>query len=242
MKSDSGQQLEKTVFGNIFTVPNLMSFFRIILIPFILWFYLGLHNVWLTIIFVAVSALTDILDGWVARRFNMVSEFGKLLDPVADKLTQGSLILCLISRYPLIIALLAIFLVRELIMMWTGTLLIKKTDRFSSSKWYGKLNTVIVEGSVMVLLIFVKIPRIAADILIYVCMASVVVSLILYLLYYKKLFDEAKKTAPGTDVADAEESGADFVIPEGVIETSEDGFEASGAGVQAVTAEPGSDN
>ncbi|MBR5060266.1 MAG: CDP-alcohol phosphatidyltransferase family protein [Clostridia bacterium] len=215
MKSDSGQQLEKTVFGSMFTIPNMMSFFRLILIPFILWFYLGLHNVWLTVIFVVISALTDILDGWVARRFNMVSEFGKFIDPVADKFTQGSLILCLIPRYPLVIALLVLFLVREIAMVFTGTLLIKKTDKFSSSKWFGKVNTVIVETVVMVLLVFVKIPKNVADILICVCMFSVVASMILYLIYYKKLFDEAKAnqsepsgTDPGT-AAERQSAGTD---------------------------------
>ena len=214
MKSDSGQQVEKTVFSNIFTVPNMMSFFRLMLIPFILWFYLGLKNVWLTVIFVVISALTDILDGWVARKFKMVSEFGKLIDPVADKFTQGSLILCLIIQYPLVIALLALFLIREILMVWSGTLLIKKTDKFSSAKWYGKANTVILEVAVMVLLVFTRIPKPVGNILICVCMVSVVVSLILYMIYYKKLFDEAKAKANAAGSANAEADAGPEVTAE----------------------------
>ena len=81
--------------GKIWTIPNFMSFFRLLLVPFIVWAYVGLQNTKLAIILLAVSALTDVLDGRIARRFNMVSDLGKALDPVADKLTQVCVVLCL---------------------------------------------------------------------------------------------------------------------------------------------------
>ena len=82
----------------IFTIPNIISMFRLLLIPVFIFSYVILKNDLLTVILLTVSGISDMLDGWIARRFNMVSELGKALDPIADKLTQLSMILCLIFR------------------------------------------------------------------------------------------------------------------------------------------------
>lgn len=89
----------------IFTIPNLLSTFRIVLaFVFLAAFYQsgasGRSNLLTAIIL--LSALTDFLDGKIARKFNMVSELGKILDPIADKITQGVLILCLMKEYSLL--------------------------------------------------------------------------------------------------------------------------------------------
>ena len=93
----------------ILTIPNFISFFRIALIPLFLWLYCAEEKPFAAIAVLAVSGISDIADGIIARRFNMVSDFGKLLDPVADKLTQAALILSLSVRYPEIWALFFIF-------------------------------------------------------------------------------------------------------------------------------------
>ncbi|MBR5005662.1 MAG: CDP-alcohol phosphatidyltransferase family protein [Clostridia bacterium] len=193
MKSPDTQEKKKLRVDKVFTVPNMMSFFRIALIPFIIWAYLGLKSVPVTVILIAVSAVTDILDGWVARKFNQVSEFGIFIDPVADKLTQGALLICLIPRYKLIIALVVVFVIREAIMFFAGLKVKLVTDKLQSAKWYGKVNTVVVEGVIMALIIFTKIPRTVANILIGVCILSVAVSLILYLVGYRKVLADAAK-------------------------------------------------
>ena len=75
--------------GQVFTVPNLLSLFRLILIPFIVVYYFtGPQTV--AIVLIAVSAFTDVIDGRIARRFHMISNLGKILDPLADKLTEGA--------------------------------------------------------------------------------------------------------------------------------------------------------
>ena len=193
MKSPDTQEKKKLRVDKVFTVPNMMSFFRIALIPFIIWAYLGLKSVPVTVILIAVSAVTDILDGWVARKFNQVSEFGIFIDPVADKLTQGALLICLIPRYKLIIALVVVFVIREAIMFFAGLKVKLVTDKLQSAKWYGKVNTVVVEGVIMALIIFTKIPRTVANILIGVCILSVAVSLVLYLVGYRKVLADAAK-------------------------------------------------
>jgi len=100
----------------IFTIPNLLSFFRIALIPVYAVIYLNASDTqeyFLAGSILAVSCLTDLIDGWVARRFHMISTLGKILDPVADKLTQFTLTLCLSIHYPILRHVLLLFVIKE---------------------------------------------------------------------------------------------------------------------------------
>ena len=98
--------------GRILTIPNLLSLIRILLIPLFVWFYLRKNNIPATVITLLASALTDALDGVIARRFNMISDFGKALDPFADKLTQFAMLCCLLIRFPHMIWNYSVFLRR----------------------------------------------------------------------------------------------------------------------------------
>ena len=82
----------------ILTIPNLLSVVRLALIPVIVWLYSYEKNYYAAIGVILLSGATDIIDGWIARHFNMISDFGKALDPLADKLTQAALLLCLLSK------------------------------------------------------------------------------------------------------------------------------------------------
>ena len=82
---------------DLFTIPNLMGYFRILLIPVFCYFYIKKQAYLLAAGIVLISSLTDLFDGYIARRFNMVTELGKALDPVADKLTHAALALCLVG-------------------------------------------------------------------------------------------------------------------------------------------------
>ena len=110
----------------IFTVPNILTFFRIVLIPFILWMFLIKKRL-VSAILLLVSAATDIVDGFIARRFNMVSPLGKALDPIADKSTVMAVIVCLCFVNKLMIILVAIFGLKEFIMGIEGLIIIEKT-------------------------------------------------------------------------------------------------------------------
>ena len=147
---------------NILTIPNLLSLIRILLIPFIIWLYCAQKAYLRTIIVIALSGFTDIIDGKIARKFNMVSDVGKVLDPVADKLTQATLVICLIARYPWMWALLALFAVKECLMLLWGYLTLKSTDTINGAKWYGKLSTVVLYAVMMILILFVDIPQAGA--------------------------------------------------------------------------------
>lgn len=177
---------------DIWTIPNVISMFRIALIPFILWVYCGVQNYTVAMILIIISGLSDIVDGKIARKFNMVSNFGKFLDPVADKMTQGTLIICLISRYKWMIALIIFFVLKEAVMFLAGYIVFKNTDSVNSAKWHGKLSTVVLYAVMFVLLLFTGIPEVYANILILICAGVMAMSLWLYLDFYYKLV-KAKK-------------------------------------------------
>lgn len=170
--------------GKIFTIPNLMSFFRLLLVPVIVWAYLGLENLPLSFGLLALSAVTDMLDGRIARRFNMVSDLGKALDPVADKLTQVSIVLCLAFRFPLLWILLGLCVLRESCMAILGYITIRKTQQVPAAKWYGKLSTVVLYGTALALLLFPSMPAWLSTGLVILCMLCVLTALVLYVLYF----------------------------------------------------------
>ena len=100
----------------IVTIPNLLSLFRILLIPVYMLIYLNaatMENYAVAAAILAVSCLTDMIDGKIARKFNMISTLGKILDPLADKATQFTLIICLSVKHPVLWALIALFIIKE---------------------------------------------------------------------------------------------------------------------------------
>ena len=183
--------------GKVFTIPNFMSLFRILLVPVIIWAFLGLKSDALAIGLLALSALTDVLDGFVARKFNMVSDLGKALDPIADKLTQVSVVLCLAFRYKLMWILLGLCVFRETCMFIMGLITIKKTDSVFSARWYGKVSTFTLYATMLALLVFPKMPHWLSVALIILCMFLVVMALILYAQFNFNLWKQAseKKSA-----------------------------------------------
>ena len=92
----------------ILTIPNLLSVIRLLLIPVIIWLYCIKKKYALAVGVIVLSGITDVADGIIARTCHMVSDFGKILDPIADKLTQGAIILCLTVQYPLMWVLIVI--------------------------------------------------------------------------------------------------------------------------------------
>ena len=106
-------------------VPNALSLFRIVLIvPFVYYF---LHDqIVPAAACLVLSGLSDMFDGMIARKFHQITELGKMLDPVADKLTQGTVAVCLAIEQPVLIPLLAIFIVKELLMLVAGSFLVLK--------------------------------------------------------------------------------------------------------------------
>ena len=137
------------------TVPNLLSVIRILVTPLYAYFFLKGETV-AAVIILALSGMTDFVDGFVARHFNQVTEIGKILDPFADKITQGVIALCMAIRFPAICPFLILFIVKELGMLCCSVfLLFKKKKKPGAAKWFGKVSTVLFYISVMSIIIMI---------------------------------------------------------------------------------------
>lgn len=166
--------------NRIFTIPNLLSFFRLCMIPAFMWLYCVEKNYLWTGIILILSGLTDTVDGIIARKFNMISDLGKMLDPIADKLTQAAMLFCLLTRFPLMIAPLALMVVKEFFMGVTGLLVIQKTGKVFGADWHGKVNTWLLYAMMILHVFWYDIPDIASKVLIGVCVVMMLISLLLY--------------------------------------------------------------
>ncbi len=171
---------------DVLTIPNAMSLVRLLLIPAVVWLYVVRGDYVLSAALVVASGITDVLDGFVARRFNMVSDLGKFLDPVADKLTQGTVMLCLCLRYARLRPVLFVFAVKEILILILAWLTLRYTDTVNSARWYGKAATVILECSMLLLLLFPNIPAPAVDVICGVCLFAVLAALVLYTHFFMK--------------------------------------------------------
>ena len=177
-------------------LPNKLTLLRVALVPLylvLLWFFDNDKSmqIWPLLVFVAAS-LTDMLDGRIARRYNMVTDLGKVLDPVADKLTQCAMMLCVAMRYPAMWWLLGLHVVKEIIMLVMGWYVLKKTDTVNSAIWVGKLCTGVIYAVMMLHVIMPYLPQAVSIGCTVVCAGLIVLSLIVYTARYVKILGGTK--------------------------------------------------
>ena len=122
-------------------IPNILTLSRFVLIPFII-VSLVCNEYLIAFILLTISGLTDVLDGFIARKFNFITNFGKLIDPLSDKATQICVLLALVLNNIVPLWILFIVFLKELIMIAGASFLYGK-ELVVSSKWYGKLSTVL---------------------------------------------------------------------------------------------------
>lgn len=122
-------------------IPNALTILRFLLIPFIIVFILQDKYIE-AFVFLTLSGITDVLDGIIARKFNFITNFGKLIDPLADKATQISILVTLALKNIIPIWFLVIVFIKEFVMVAGASFLYGK-ELVVSSKWYGKLATVL---------------------------------------------------------------------------------------------------
>ena len=152
----------------IFTIPNLLSFFRLILIPVYMIIYLKASEISDYIIagvILAFSCLTDMIDGKIARKFNMITTFGKFLDPLADKLTQFSLLLCLAIRYDVLWSVFTLFVLKELFQLFAGIVTAKHGYFLKGALFTGKVCTTVLFSSLVIMVFFPNIGATAIDVI-----------------------------------------------------------------------------
>lgn len=177
----------------IFTIPNIISIIRIAIIPFFVYFYFtsSIENHYIYSLYVLlISGASDIVDGFIARRFNMISDLGKVLDPIADKLTQGVVLFCLLLSRIYLIPMFVVLVVKELLQAFAATIILKSGRKPISSKWFGKLSTVMIYISMFyVILADYFDGRFHLPVwLIYVLMSASIVCMIISMLGYIRIF------------------------------------------------------
>ena len=170
-------------------IPNILTIIRFLLIPAIIIFCLQ-QNYILAIIFLTISGITDILDGLIARKYNLITDFGKLMDPLADKATQVSLLTVLVIKNIIPIWILVIVVIKEFCMVSGASFLYGK-ELVVSSKWYGKLATVLFYIAIVSSLLIIELSgtiefninlmKNINNVIYYLAVATAVISLILYM-------------------------------------------------------------
>ena len=183
--------------GNVkfqWNIPNALSIFRLVLLPVFAVLYLmsEQHPVLLYWSFgvLVLSGVTDSLDGIIARKFNQITDFGKLLDPVADKITQVTVLVCLAVRYRALIPLVVIVFIKELAQAIGGWILLRKGEKVQGAKWYGKVSTFVFYGVMAVIVLIPQMPD-----WVRLCLIALVAVLMLFAFFnYMSVFFKVRRT------------------------------------------------
>lgn len=182
----------------ILTIPNLLSFFRLCLIPVIVWLYCFEENFPATTLVLALSGLTDVVDGFIARRFHMISDFGKAFDPVADKLTQIVMLFCLVTRFPHMLIPLVILVIKEITAAILNLMAIHKSGEVMGAVWHGKATTVSLYAMMLVHLIWYNITPVASQIMVGLCTVLMLLSAVLYSIRALRILRSRRKPSAMT--------------------------------------------
>jgi len=190
----------------VFTVPNILSMLRILLVPVIVWVYFDesiADHFLIALVLVFLSAITDVLDGIIARKFNLITDLGKVLDPIADKLTQFVVVFCLACDYPLMIVVATIIFAKEILMLIGAVIFVKQGNETPYARWWGKLTTVVLYATMLLFILSsfltVTLPDWVSVTAISLCIACLVFSFLNYAL----VFVEAKKNKSKSQANDA---------------------------------------
>ena len=180
----------------ILTIPNLLSIFRIALIPLYLHIYMNAESTddyTAAAILLAVSCFTDMIDGKIARKFNMITNLGKLLDPVADKLTQLSLMICLSIQHKALRFLLMVFLIKEFFQFCAMIASLRHGKALDGALMSGKISTTVLFGSLTIMVFCPNLEERTVNLLAGVSLVFLMLAFVDYVRAYfgknKKIYD-----------------------------------------------------
>ena len=127
----------------------------------------------------------------IARKFNMVTELGKLIDPLADKLSHGAMMICLLTRYQAVWLLLGIFVLKEGFMAIMGLVMLRHNGRkLDGAMWFGKVCTAVLFLTMFALFLIPEMSTVYVNYLIWLCAAVMLITLILYIPVFVKMYKE----------------------------------------------------
>ena len=205
----------KGLFKNCWTIPNLLSVIRILLIPVFAYLFYNDEKI-LAVVMLAVSGLTDMFDGKIARKFNQISDLGKVLDPVADKLTQITIAVMLLIDFktasnPVINALgwvFLVFLIKEAVMIVGGLVMLLLNIRPGAAEFWGKAATMVFYVGMVIIIavgpevgalndiVGFELPNIVTGIIVVLCAIMTIAAFASYMpetfRQFKEYFDNKK--------------------------------------------------
>lgn len=176
-------------------IANKITLVRIFLVPVFLLFMLSdftAYNSIIAFVVFVIATLTDKIDGTIARKYNLVTDFGKFLDPIADKLLVCSALICLTADGTIPAWITIVIIGREFIIS-AFRLVCADTGKTVAASWWGKSKTIAQMVTIIVLLLNIAQLKILEDILIYVSLVLTVVSLVDYFLKNKEVLKECSK-------------------------------------------------
>ena len=185
--------MNKEIKKEIFTIPNLLSLFRIALIPVYAYIYLNAaetKDYILAAVILAVSTITDFFDGVIARKYHMITRLGKMLDPFADKATQGILMICLGFKYWEMWVLFGMFVLKEGFMLAMGIFNFRKGRMLKKALFAGKICTTVLFVSMIVLILLPDLKKEIVYIFLGLCAIFMMISFVEYFLQYFKRQDQ----------------------------------------------------
>ncbi|MGI6084132.1 MAG: CDP-diacylglycerol--glycerol-3-phosphate 3-phosphatidyltransferase [Acetivibrionales bacterium] len=170
-------------------IPNILTILRMAAVPVFI-FFMRKAMFYPAIITFLLAEITDVLDGVIARRYNLITEFGKIADPLADKMMQlaALFMFSIKDMIPKIIPWLV--LLKELFLLISGIYLYRKKIDMSS-KWFGKLTSVIMFIAIM--LVFLGVPRYITDVIFWICAAMALFAALMYIKNYYKQVSASNK-------------------------------------------------
>ena len=192
MKMDNDNKMIIAHKSDLWTVPNLLTYLRFVLVvPFVILFLSEKYL--LSAICIGLSGISDCLDGFFARKLNQVTQLGKLLDPIADKVTLISVMLCMAFYAPNVIPILVVLIAKDVVMLIGGVSLLKRKITPPAAVWFGKLATIVFYFAVCII-VFMKAVINYENLLLDDILLSVTAVVMLYALYrYAKIYRELIK-------------------------------------------------
>lgn len=171
--------MSQTNTRRVLTLPNLLSVVRLTMIPAFASLYR--HGfAFRSAVVLVLSGLTDVLDGWIARAFHKTSDLGKVLDPVADKLTIAVVLGVLVADHPVLVVPLALLVIKEIVMAVTGAIAIARTKAVHGAVWHGKVTTALTYATMFVHILWQEIPAVTSNTMAVLCTGMMLLSMVLY--------------------------------------------------------------
>ena len=181
--------------ADLFKLPNVLCYIRILLVPLFLYVYFmagELKDYYMATGIVLLSGMTDFLDGQIARRCNMITYLGRIIDPVADKLMQLAMLVALTLNIKYMYLLVIYLIFKEVVMAVVGFFVMKLVHRrLNGAKWYGKFSTAVLYVCMLALVAFPYMDKVLQSVLLIICAAALTLSFVMYIrIYFIMIIDD----------------------------------------------------